>query len=165
MSQLIRCVITTAFFLAFVPFPAVAQQDDVPVTEKIRQAQTMIRAEFRQILHDEMMLTEDEKRTFWPLYERYSAEMRVINDRYLQIVAEFVERYYGDALSDDDAIRLMEKYFEVQIQVLQHRQKYFTEFVNIMSGIKATRLYQLENKVQAEVDAALAVAIPLADPR
>lgn len=165
MSQLIRCAIATAFFLAVVPVPTMAQQDDVPITEKIRQAQAMIRSEFRQILRDEMMLTEDEKRTFWPLYERYSAEMRVINDRYLQIVAEFVKRYYDNDLTDDDAIRLMEKHFEVQIQVLQHRQKYFTEFVKIMSGIKATRLYQLENKVQAEVDAALAVAIPLADPR
>jgi len=159
MSQLIRCAIATAFFLAVVPVPAIAQQDDVPITEKIRQAQTMIRSEFRQILRDEMMLNEG------PLYERYSAEMRVINDRYLQIVAEYVERYYGADLSDDDAIRLMKKYFEVQIQIQQHRQKYFAEFTKIMSGIKATRLYQLENKVQAEVDAALAVAIPLADPR
>ncbi|MCK5326886.1 MAG: hypothetical protein KAJ57_12780 [Woeseiaceae bacterium] len=165
MSQLIRCAIATAFFLAVVPVPAIAQQDDVPITEKIRQAQTMIRSEFRQILRDEMMLNEDEKQAFWPLYERYSAEMRVINDRYLQIVAEYVERYYGADLSDDDAIRLMKKYFEVQIQIQQHRQKYFAEFTKIMSGIKATRLYQLENKVQAEVDAALAVAIPLADPR
>lgn len=165
MSQLIRCAIASAFFLAVVPVPAIAQQDDVPITEKIRQAQTMIRSEFRQILRDEMMLNKDEKRAFWPLYERYSAEMRVINDRYLQIVAEYVERYYGADLSDDDAIRLMKKYFEVQIQIQQHRQKYFAEFIKIMSGIKATRLYQLENKVQAEVDAALAVAIPLADPR
>lgn len=165
MSQLIRCAIASAFFLAIVPVPAIAQQDDVSITEKIRQAQTMIRSEFRQILRDEMMLNEDEKRAFWPLYERYSAEMRVINDRYLQIVAEYVERYYGADLSDDDAIRLMKKYFEVQIQIQQHRQKYFAEFIKIMSGIKATRLYQLENKVQAEVDSALAVAIPLADPR
>ena len=165
MSQLIRCAIASAFFLAVVPVPAIAQQDDVPITEKIRQAQTMIRSEFRQILRDEMMLNEDEKRAFWPLYERYSAEMRVINDRYLQIVAEYVERYYGADLSDDDAVRLMKKYFAVQIQIQQHRQKYFAEFIKIMSGIKVTRLYQLENKVQAEVDSALAVAIPLADPR
>ena len=31
--------------------------------------------------------------------------------------------------------------------------------------IKVTRFFQLENKIRAEVDRALALAIPLADPR
>jgi len=33
-----------------------------------------------------------------------------------------------------------------------------------MSSIKVMRFYQLENKISAEIDAALAVMIPLADP-
>ena len=39
------------------------------------------------------------------------------------------------------------------------------KFGKVMSSLKVMRFFQLENKVQAEVNAALAVTIPLADPR
>ena len=59
----------------------------------------------------------------------------------------------------------MNTYFEVQQAILNKRQDYMKRFGKVMSGIKVMRFFQLENKVQAEVNAALAVTIPLADPR
>jgi hypothetical protein len=51
------------------------------------------------------------------------------------------------------------------MDALQVRQRYVRHFRKIIPGIKLLRFYQLENKIRAEVDAALALAIPLADPR
>ena len=59
----------------------------------------------------------------------------------------------------------MNTYFEVQQEILTKRQDYMKRFGNIMSSIKVMRFFQLENKVQAEVNVALAMTIPLADPR
>ena len=59
----------------------------------------------------------------------------------------------------------MNTYFEVNQAVLRKRQEYVKKFSKVMSSIKVMRFFQLENKVQAEVNAALAVTIPLADPR
>jgi hypothetical protein len=53
----------------------------------------------------------------------------------------------------------------VQQALLRKRHEYVKKFGKIMGNIKAMRFFQLENKVQAEVNAALAVTIPLADPR
>jgi hypothetical protein len=112
-----------------------------------------------------MMLTEAESKEFWPLYERYSAEKRVINEPYFAGLIEYVDRYYNGDFSDEHAERLMNTYFDVHKAILAKRQEYVKKFGAIMSSIKVMRFFQLENKVQAEVNAALAVTIPLADPR
>ena len=162
MSHLIRRAIAVVLLLAAVP---AAAQDAADVGAKIRETQALIASEFRQILREEMLLTDEESRAFWPLYERYSAERRVINEPYLAGLIEYVDRYYNGDLSDEHANRLMNTYFEVQQAILKKRQDYMKRFGEVMSGIKVMRFFQLENKVQAEVNAALAVTIPLADPR
>ena len=164
MSHLIHRAIAVVLLFAAVAAPAFAQEGG-DVGAKIRETQAMVAKEFRQILREEMMLTEQEGQQFWPLYERYSAEKRVINEPYFAGLIEYVDRYYNGDLTDAQAERLMNTYFEVQHGVLKKRHEYVKKFGKVMSGIKVMRFFQLENKLQAEVNAALAVTIPLADPR
>jgi hypothetical protein len=162
MSHLIRRAIAVVLLLAAVH---AAAQDGADVGAKIRETQALVASEFRQILREEMLLTEEESKAFWPLYERYSAERNAINEPYLAGLIEYVDRYYTGDLSDEHAERLMNTYFEVQQAILNKRQDYVKRFGKIMSNVKVMRFFQLENKVQAEVNAALAMTIPLADPR
>ena len=162
MSHLIPRAIAVVLLLAAAP--AFAQQG-ADVGAKIRETQALVAKEFRQILREEMMLTEAESKEFWPLYERYSAEKRAISEPYFAGLIEYVDRYYNGDLTDEHADRLVDTYFEVQQAILRKREEYVKKFGNVMSSVKVMRFFQLENKVQAEVNAALAVTIPLADPR
>ena len=162
MSHLIPRAIAVVLLVAALP---VSAQQSADIGAKIRETQALVAKEFRQILREEMMLTEAEAAEFWPLYERYSAEKRVVNEPYLAGLIEYVDRYYGGDLTDAHAERLMNTYFDVQQALLRKRQEYVRKFARIMGNVKAMRFFQLENKVQAEVNAALAVTIPLADPR
>lgn len=164
MSYLIHRAFGAICLICLAALPAFAE-DGATVGEKIRQTQALVQTEFRQILRDEMLLTDEESQAFWPLYERYSAEKRAISERYLAAVIEFVDRYYAGDLSNEHAARLTEVYFDVQRDILDKRYNYVEKFGNVMNAIKVMRFFQLENKVQAEVNAALAIAIPLADPR
>ena len=162
MSQLMHRAITVVLLLAAVPAFA---QEAADIGAKVRETQALVAKEFRQIIREEMMLTDAESKEFWPLYERYSAEKRVINEPYFAGLIEYVDRYYNGDFRDEHAERLMNIYFEVNQGVLRKRQEYVKKFGKVMSSIKVMRFFQLENKVQAEVNAALAVIIPLADPR
>ena len=162
MSHLIPRAIAVVLLLAAAP--AFAQQG-ADIGAKIRETQALVSKEFRQILREEMMFTEAESKEFWPLYERYSAEKRAISEPYFAGLIEYVDRYYNGDLTDEHADRLMDTYFEVQQAILRKREEYVKKFGNVMSSVKVMRFFQLENKVQAEVNAALAVTIPLADPR
>ena len=132
--------------------------------ESIVQAQELIRAGTREVIEQELMLDDDEQAAFWPLYDEYDAELRTVEAKYIDLVSEFVERYQAGEMSDDDADRLLDASLDIQMDGLQIRQRYVRRFRNILSGLKVTRLYQLGNKVRAEVNAALALVIPLADP-
>lgn len=133
--------------------------------ESLEQAQTLIRSGVRQIVHDELLLTEEESKAFWPLYDEYGAELAKVSESYVSVMSKFVDRYHAGELGDESADRLLDDSLEIQINVMEIRQSYVPRFREILSGVKVVRFYQLENKVRAEVDAALALAIPLADPR
>lgn len=162
MSHLMHRAVAVVLLLSAVPAFA---QEAADIGAKIRETQALVAKEFRQIIREEMMLTEAESEEFWPLYERYSAEKRAINEPYFAGLTEYVDRYYNGDLGDEHAERLMNTYFEVNQGILRKRQEYVKKFGKVMSSIKVMRFFQLENKVQAEVNAALAVIIPLADPR
>lgn len=164
MSHKICCALALLLFWAAAVSPASAQEG-AGVGEKIRQTQALINQEFRQILREEMMLTDSERDAFWPLYERYSAEKRQISERYLAALIEFVDRYHNGDLTDEHASRLTKIYFDVEMAILNKRRSYVSRFGEFLSPVKVMRFFQLENKVEAEVNAALAMVIPLADPR
>ena len=162
MSHLLHRAIAVVLLLAAVPASA---QESADVGAKIRETQALVAREFRQILLEEMMLTDQESKEFWPLYERYSAERRAINEPYYAGLIEYIDRYYNGDLTDEHAERLMNTYFDVQQALLKKRHEYVRKFGKFMGNVKVMRFFQLENKVQAEVNAALALTIPLADPR
>lgn len=164
MSHLIQRATTLLLLLAVASLSAFAQEGE-SIGEKIRQTQALVQSEFRRILRSEMLFTDEESAAFWPLYERYSAEKRVITERYLASLIEYIDRYYAGDLTDEHASRLMNVYFDVQLGILDKRRGYVDRFGEFLAPIKVMRFYQLENKVQAEVNAAMALAIPLADPR
>ena len=164
MNHLIQRATALLLLLAVASLSAFAQEG-TSVGDKIRQTQALVQSEFRQILREEMLFTDEESAAFWPLYERYSAEKRAINEKYLASLIEYVDRYYAGDLTDKHASRLMNVYFDVQLASLDKRRSYVARFGKFLTPIKVMRFYQLENKVQAEVNAAMAHAIPLADPR
>jgi len=133
--------------------------------ESVEQAQILIRDGVRQILRDELLLTEEESEAFWPLYDEYREELAEVSESYVSVMSEFVERYQAAELDNANAYRLLDESMKIQMTVMEIRQSYIPRFREILSGIKVVRFYQLENKVRAEVDAAFALAIPLADPR
>ena len=164
MSQVnirsIPAVIVLCFAMTLAT-PVAAQQS---FRDSIVQAQQLVRSGTRRILVDELMLDDTEKAVFWPLYDEYEGEMLKIGERYIALVSEFVDRYQAVELSDEDADRLLDAFFDIQMEISKLRQRYLRDFRKILSGVKVMRFYQLENKVRAEVDAAMALAIPLADP-
>jgi hypothetical protein len=82
----------------------------------------------------------------------------------VQLVADFVGKYYDYKLTDADAKQILSDYFVIKEDLRNIQKSYVSKFDKIMSSIKVMRFYQLENKISAEIDAALAVMIPLADP-
>jgi hypothetical protein len=117
-----------------------------------------------EIIRSELPLTEQEAEDFWPRYADYRAEIDVIQDRYADMVAEYVARYDSADLSDDYADDLIDSWFDIKRELLDVQEIYLSEFRKVLPALKVARLFQLENKINAELDAQLAIVIPLIDP-
>jgi hypothetical protein len=158
-------ILTLAAISALFVTPAPASSQETGSSrQQVEAARQLIREGARQFVEDELPLSDGEAEKFWPLYDAYRQQVIAVEDEYVEFIREFIEKYDRYSLTDADANEMTDRYFDIKIRVLQVRQSHLPRFREILSGMTVMRLYQLENKVQAEIDATLALLVPLADP-
>jgi len=108
-------------------------------------------------------LGAEEAKNFWPLYDKYQAELNGIQERVLALVQEYTA-HFSD-LSDDRAKQLAQDYLAAEADRVKVRQSYIPEFEKVVSGRTVARFYQLENKMDAVVRYELASKIPVIEQK
>ena len=158
--------LTSTILLLLVGATAMAQSAGIAEEWKVQlaAARELVQAERVSVITEEMHFTAEENETFWPLYEDYHQKMLVVQDRYAALIADYVGKHYDYKLTDADAKEILSEYFVIKSDLQKIQKSYVRKFEKIMSSIKVMRFYQLESKTQAEIDAALAIMVPLADP-
>ena len=153
-TAILALAVISALFVT--PAPALSQETGGS-RQQVEAARQLIREGARQFIEDELPLSDGEAEKFWP-------QVIAVEDEYVELIREFIEKHDRYSLTDADADEMTDRYFDIKIRVLQVRQSHLPRFREILSGMTVMRLYQLENKVQAEIDATLALLVPLADP-
>jgi hypothetical protein len=122
-----------------------------------------IRSNRKALVDVSLALSPEESAKFWPLYDRYQAEISAIGDRVLAIVEEYSASFR--TLSNDKALELMERYLAAEAERNQVRRTYLPEFAKILPGRTVARFYQIENKMDAVMRYDLAATIPVVDEK
>ena len=156
LSLCMTILVSSAVLLAM-PCPAAAQG----ARQDVEQGRAMLRAGFRDVIGEELLLTDAESDVFWPVYDDYEAVVTGIMDRYAGLITRYVDRFNAGDLSNEYADELLEEYFAIRLELLEARRAHIPKFKAILPALKVAQLYQLENKLNAEVDIQLAMAIPL----
>lgn len=139
--------------------PVFAQQ--AGAQQDIDEGRAMLRAGFRDAISTELLLTEQEAASFWPVYDEYEQVMASIMDRYAALLARYVKRYRTGDLTNEYADELLADYFGIRQDLLDARRAHIPKFKAVLPALKVAQLYQLENKLNAEIDIQLAMVIPL----
>ncbi len=154
-----------AIVLVAVPGLVLAQQGGMTsADQRLEEGRAMIREGRLEAIRSELHFTEAEASAFWPIYGQYREEMDAIQDRYAAMVKEYLQRYDAADLSDEYADELMATFFGTRRGRLDVQQKYLPRFRAVLPALKVARLFQLEHKINAEIDAQLALVVPLVDP-
>jgi hypothetical protein len=100
-----------------------------------------------------------EEVAFWPLYEEFRADLSKANDR----LAELIRSYAGNSehLSDQQAEQLLNEFLLVKEETIQLHYQYLGRFRQVLPGRKIVRLFQIEHKLNAAVEASFADVVPL----
>jgi hypothetical protein len=145
--------------------PAFAEDQAAPQELTKENAQILlakIRADKKFITSQNMQLTDDEAKVFWPLYDEYQDGLANINRRLANLIVTYGEAYTTKSLTDDKAEALLKEMLSIDADDLALKQKMMPKLVKALPAIKAARYMQIENKLHAIIRMKLADAIPLA---
>ena len=120
-----------------------------------------LRSNRRAFVEVNLALDEQEATRFWPLYDRYQADMSPFGDRAVALIETY--RATSRTLSNEQALQLMQEYLAIEAERVAVRRKYLDEFAAILPGRTVARFYQLENKMDAVLRYDLAAGIPVID--
>lgn len=150
-------------FVATMLFAGIAAEAGTQEDE-VAEGREMIKEGRLEIVRSELHLSDDEASGFWPLYAEYRDETDAIQDRYAAMITEYVRRYEDADLTNEYAAELIDTFLAIKYELLDVQKKYLPGFRDVLPALKVARLFQLENKINAEIDAQLAVVVPLVDP-
>ncbi len=139
----------------FATGPALAQD------AQLEQARAELQAGRDRIIREDLGLSEDELAAFWPVYEEYLAALAPLRDRKRDLVSRFLQAYRSGEFSDEFAAWLIDEHFAIKARWMKVQLDFVPRFREVMPVQQVARFVQLENKLDAEVDAQLAIAVPL----
>jgi hypothetical protein len=120
-----------------------------------------IRSQKKQIVAANMDLTDAEAEKFWPVYDRYAADLSKIYETKIALFQEYLEN--SDSMSGDQADSYLRRRAAVEEDVMQLRLKYLPEFRKVLTGREAALFYQIEWRLDLMINLQLAQA-PMINP-
>lgn len=122
--------------------------------EDMEELKTELRSEKKQMIAANMKLTDAEAEKFWPIYDRYAADLARITDSKAALVKDYINNY--QTMTGEEADSYIRKRSAVEQSILQLRLKYIPEFNKALSGRETAMFFQIDWRVGLLVDLNLA---------
>jgi hypothetical protein len=135
------------------------------VTAQDKPADTMqillekVRTDKKLLVAENMQFTETEAKVFWPLYEKYQAELFLVRARTAKLISDYAAAY--EKMTNGTAKKLLDESVAIEGLRLKLATTYLPKFRKALSDVKVVRYYQIENKINAVLYYELAATIPL----
>ena len=141
------------------------QSDSVASAEAgLNDARALLQFGRIEIIKEELRFTEEEAAAFWPAYDDYQSDLLEVRNRYADLLTTYSDLYRAGTVSEEFAEQMIDDYLEIQDEIIEIKKKHLGDFRKALPARKVTRFYQLENKIDAELAARLALVVPLIDP-
>jgi hypothetical protein len=121
-----------------------------------------VRSLKKQIVAVNMGLTDDEAVKFWPVYEKYSAELTTLYDRKYALLQAYAANY--DTMTSDQADNYVTGRAEVEEGVMKLRLKYYPLFRQVLSGKSTALFFQMDWRLGLILELQLTSLTPLIQP-
>jgi Spy/CpxP family protein refolding chaperone len=151
--------LAVALCVTALPVLAQAQDAGLATDEQILLKQVM--TDRKAVYANNLKLTDDESKKFWPVYDAYEAEVKKVNDRFLANLNRFVENY--DTLSESDAAEVLKEKMAIEKEREALKQEYTRKVAKVLPPKKALRYAQIETRVDNMLRRDVYSLIPLAN--
>ena len=127
----------------------------------IRLLRKDIRSEKKQLIALNLVLTDTEATKFWPIYDKYAAELAKLYDVRIALIKEYAANY--DNMTDAKAASLNQRSTAVDRSFVTLRQKYIPLVGKVLPGKKSAFFFQIDKRLGLLADLQIASEIPMVE--
>jgi len=120
---------------------------------------TDIKAEKVAIVTEAMQLNATEAEIFWPIQREYEAELSKLGDSKLKVIRDYLDSV--EQMTDKKADQLAKASLDIEKKRVKLKGKYYKKLAKAISPTTAVRYFQVETQLQAMVDVAVALELPV----
>src|ERR1700751_4312554 len=113
--------------------PSSAAYDDSEsgADQNIQLLAQELKSQKKQVVAANMDLSDNEAEKFWPVYDRYAADLAKIYDTKMAVLGEYLDNY--TSMNGDEAEGYIRKRADLEEEVMQLRLKYVPAFRKVLS--------------------------------
>ncbi|MFZ0313325.1 MAG: Spy/CpxP family protein refolding chaperone [Candidatus Korobacteraceae bacterium] len=134
-----------------------------PASAGIEQDVQLLRSDIRsakkQIIAENMKLSDTQAEKFWPVYDAYIQETTKLGDASYALVKEYAQNY--NDMTDAQAESLAKKMAALDVQTATLRQEWIPKFGKVLTGKQTALFFQLDRRSNLLLDLQFAANIPL----
>jgi Spy/CpxP family protein refolding chaperone len=153
--------LAVALCVTALPVLAQTQTQDAGLATDEQILLKQVMTDRKSVYANNLKLTEDESKQFWPIYDAYEAKVKKVNDRFLANLNRFVENY--DTLSENDAAEVLKEKMAIEKEREALKQEYTRKIAKVLPPKKALRYAQIETRVDNMLRRDVYSLIPLAN--
>lgn len=140
-------LIRSLFLLLLVPIVGLLHaQDDAPGISPDRMKE--IKAQKSAFITQRLALSPEEARTFWPIYDRYDAEMEAARK---EMRSDRRDRKGAGTLTEAEASKAIDENLRNKQDQLDIRKRYVAEFKKSIGAVKTLQLEGAERDFNREL--------------
>jgi len=118
-----------------------------------------IQAESKQIVADNLTLTEEQAKIFWPLYDEYDAAYDGLVDERVKVIEEYMMNYYG--MDEETGKDLITKSMNLKQKAIDIQKEYIYKMMEVLPASVVGKFFQIDNRIAAIIDIARMANLPL----
>lgn len=148
---------------------AVALSIAAPVFAQDKPADNMqilmekVKADKKLLVANNMKLTEQEAKGFWPVYDAYQKDLQQLNGRLEKGVKAYADAYNAGPVSNETAKKLLDEALAIEESEVALKKSYVPKLEKVLPVSKVARYLQIESKVRSAAKYELARLIPLVE--
>jgi hypothetical protein len=117
-----------------------------------------MKAQKKALFGNHLELTDAEAAAFWPVYDVYQVELDGVRARQAMLILDFAEHYAQ--MTDEKAMELVQASLALRLEHQVLLSSAVAEMKGKAPGVQIARFVQIENKIDAMIQAELALSLP-----
>jgi Spy/CpxP family protein refolding chaperone len=113
----------------------------------------------KQIVADNLTLTEEQAKIFWPLYDEYDAAYDKMVDERVEVIKEYMMNYYG--MDEETGKTLITKSIDLKQKAVDLQKEYINKMMEVLPISVVGKFFQIDNRITAIIDIARMANLPL----